>query len=690
VVAWEASLNESNFDDAWALATHNIVHAEYPGNQAFSAQWKWSRADIFIGSSQAGVRTSTDTRPIIISEYGDWDYGGANSTSRQKREDGDAAMLTQANNIQDGMSKNLALSWFSADGYWDYADYGGFTSYGITRSGSSDMYRLPKHSYYFFQSQRDPNVIISGIDSGPMVYIANQWTPTSPTTVRVYSNCAQVSLYLNGSLVATQSPDTGTNLFHPPFNFSLGSFTAGTLRADCIIGGVVKASFTRQTPGTATAIRLRPEATTLQADLSDARLVFIDVIDANGSVVPTDSHVVNLSLSGPGSIVGPTSVTMKGGQLATWVRSGRTGGTITLTASGSGLTTANVNLTSQTVSGLPPCPTDRCGGPTATPTVTNTPGGPTNTPTATPSGNVVVNPGFETGALTPWTAWNSASVVASNARTGTYAGQVTGSTAGSAEQIISGLSVNTTYTLVGWAKVSASGVEARIGVKNFGGTEINQAVTSTTYGQGTVNFTTGASNTTATIYCWKPTTTGTIYCDDFTVSVSGGSTSTPTNTPGPTSTPTRTNTPAPTATPTPTPTPGGNTNLALGKTASADSAQTANPVASGNDGSTTTRWCANDGNTGHWWKVDLGASHALTGSEEMWEFSGRVYKYKVEVSTDNINWTLVVDKTANTSTAQTQTDNFTATARYVRITVTGLQASPATWASFYEFRVFGS
>jgi beta-glucanase (GH16 family) len=127
------------------------------------------------------------------------------------------------------------------------------------------------------------------------------------------------------------------------------------------------------------------------------------------------------------------------------------------------------------------------------------------------------------------------------------------------------------------------------------------------------------------------------------------------------------------------------TNIAQGKTASADSSETANPVTSGNDGSTTTRWCAANGNTGHWWKVDLGASYNLSGSEVMWEFA-RNYKYKVEISTDNTNWTLKVDKTANTSTAQTQNDPFTATARYVRITVTGLAAN--TWASFYEFRVF--
>jgi hypothetical protein len=193
------------------------------------------------------------------------------------------------------------------------------------------------------------------------VYIANQWTSSSPTTVRVYSNCDQVSLYLNGALVATRSPDTGTSLLHPPFNFDLGSFTPGALQADCLMGGRQKATCTRKTPGAAAAMRLRAEGTTLQADLSDARLVFIDIVDADGTVAPADNRQVSLSLSGLGSIVGPTTVTMKGGQLATWVRVGRTPGTITLTASASGLTSASLSLTSQAVPGLPPAPADRSG-----------------------------------------------------------------------------------------------------------------------------------------------------------------------------------------------------------------------------------------------------------------------------------------------------------------------------------------
>jgi Glycoside hydrolase family 2 C-terminal domain 5/Domain of unknown function (DUF4982) len=234
-----------------------------------------------------------------------------------------------------------------------------FSNYGNTKCGLVDMYRPPKHAYYFQQSQRDPSVSMPGVASGPMVYIANQWTASSPTTVRVYSNCEQVSLYLNDKLVATQSPDNGSNLLHPPFNFAVGSFASGTLRADGLIGGAVKVSTTRMTPGSATAIRLRPEATSLLADASDARLVFADVVDANGTVVPTDTSNIALGLSGAGSIVGPTSVVMKGGQLAVWVRSARTPGTITLTASGAGLAQASVDLTSQAVPGLPSLPAGR-------------------------------------------------------------------------------------------------------------------------------------------------------------------------------------------------------------------------------------------------------------------------------------------------------------------------------------------
>ena len=127
------------------------------------------------------------------------------------------------------------------------------------------------------------------------------------------------------------------------------------------------------------------------------------------------------------------------------------------------------------------------------------------------------------------------------------------------------------------------------------------------------------------------------------------------------------------------------TNLALNAVASSDSEKLGNPASSGNDGNHRTNWTANDTNTGHWWKVDLGSNKSIHGIKVIWDSNSINHLYKVEVSTDNTNWTTVVDRTASNSTYKTNNDPFNATARYVRITVTGLPAGAA--ASFNEFRV---
>jgi hypothetical protein len=131
----------------------------------------------------------------------------------------------------------------------------------------------------------------------------------------------------------------------------------------------------------------------------------------------------------------------------------------------------------------------------------------------------------------------------------------------------------------------------------------------------------------------------------------------------------------------------GPTNIALNKYSRSSSYQTANPTINGNDGSTTTRWSANSGNSNEWWKVDLGNSATISRTEITWEKNG-LYKYKIETSTDDISWVVKVNKTSNTSSAQIITDLFSDTARYVRISITGFPSG--SWASLLEFKVYGS
>jgi hypothetical protein len=130
-------------------------------------------------------------------------------------------------------------------------------------------------------------------------------------------------------------------------------------------------------------------------------------------------------------------------------------------------------------------------------------------------------------------------------------------------------------------------------------------------------------------------------------------------------------------------------DVAFGKPAQSDSEQDGHPAGCGNDGNDGTRWCAENGDGGHWWQVDLGRNCVLTDSQVVWEMSraGTVYNYKIEVSPDATAWTVVADKQNNTSINQTQSDKFSAVGRYVRVTVLGV--SNGQWASFYEFIVHG-
>jgi hypothetical protein len=129
-------------------------------------------------------------------------------------------------------------------------------------------------------------------------------------------------------------------------------------------------------------------------------------------------------------------------------------------------------------------------------------------------------------------------------------------------------------------------------------------------------------------------------------------------------------------------------SVAAGKPATTDGSEAGHPANAANDGNSTTRWCAKDGQAGHWWKVDLGHIYTnLTGAEVYWQANG-AYQYKIDISSDNKSWTTAVDKTRNTVASGLTEDNFSAPGRYVRITVTGLPS--ALWASFYEIRVFRS
>lgn len=66
---------------------------------------------------------------------------------------------------------------------------------------------------------------------------------------------------------------------------------------------------------------------------------------------------------------------------------------------------------------------------------------------------------------------------------------------------------------MGSLKVDVSGQRILIGVRDFGGSDTNQAVTGREFAEVTFRFTTGSSNASANVYVTKPAGSGYGYAD---------------------------------------------------------------------------------------------------------------------------------------------------------------------------------
>ncbi len=354
VIGWELSLNETNFDSTYAQTAVSYGHAEYPGNQCYVAGWKYDTTyDIYIATPSAGAYTYSGNRPLIVSEYGHWEFGGDAGGSdvhrdadvSTKYDGGEAAMIAQVQNHREGHNINLGQSNMCGDGLWVGIDYGPYPS------GVLDPFRLPKFSYYFWQSQRDADIAAAGLESGPMVFVANCWTSSSPSDVTVYSNCEQIRLYVNDTLQATRSPDSDSisgNLLHPPFTFSGVSYQTGRIKAEGLIDGQVAAVYTVDTPGSGQSLAVAFDVSDdVPANGSETIFVYASILDAEGTVLPDDSRAVTFNVTGEGFLQSPVTVDAEAGIAAAIIRVTDQPGLIMVTATASGLSSSNTSMTTE-------------------------------------------------------------------------------------------------------------------------------------------------------------------------------------------------------------------------------------------------------------------------------------------------------------------------------------------------------
>ena len=124
------------------------------------------------------------------------------------------------------------------------------------------------------------------------------------------------------------------------------------------------------------------------------------------------------------------------------------------------------------------------------------------------------NLGFEDD-FTSWATYGTATINtnAANVYSGIKSAYFSN---GGANFVMTGLTPGATYTLKGWVK-AVSGIDIWITASNYGGANIGQQMTSTTWTQsGNIVFTMGATNTSVTLATWTGATSS-AYFDGYTL-----------------------------------------------------------------------------------------------------------------------------------------------------------------------------
>ena len=319
----------------------NYAPSSYSGTHSSHSTWK-----LFASESSSAVRSRTVYKTPVTTNI--------LSSSDNQCSSYDNSVVSWGTSAEGSWSSVNGASYIAGEFIWTGFDYiGEPTPYGWPSKssyfGAIDTAGFPKDIFYFYQSKWNA--------AGPtMVHIVpmdwTSWTAGKAVTVWVYTNADSAELFLNGTSQGSKTMTSTTA--HLQWSVP---FATGTLQAKATKGGAVVATDTVQTAGAAAKLALKADRASITADGNDLAYVEVDIVDAQGVVVPQASNTIAFTISGPGALVGldagnsinhdsykGTSHAAFSGKLMAIVRSTTAAGTITLNAT-SGSLTGSVDIT---------------------------------------------------------------------------------------------------------------------------------------------------------------------------------------------------------------------------------------------------------------------------------------------------------------------------------------------------------
>ena len=224
--------------------------------------------------------------------------GGWKQASRGTYQNDSRGRIESYNGLHlDQWWKCFATRPFMAGGFvWTGFDYRGET-HGQppvnNSSGILDLCGFMKDQAWYLKSW--------WVDE-PVLHIMPHWNwagrEGKDVDVRVMSNCEEVELLLNGTSLGRQKMEVNGHL---KWNVK---YAPGTLLAKGFKAGREIVTEKVETTGAPASIRLLPDRVDLRADGEDLSVVRVEVLDAEGRIVPTADSPLMFNLQGSGHLLG--------------------------------------------------------------------------------------------------------------------------------------------------------------------------------------------------------------------------------------------------------------------------------------------------------------------------------------------------------------------------------------------------
>jgi beta-galactosidase len=188
---------------------------------------------------------------------------------------------------------------FVAGGFaWTGFDYRGEPSpYGwpcvSSHFGIMDICGFPKDVYYYYQSWWGAK---------PVLHLFPHWNwhgkEGEEIDVWCFTNLDSVELFLNGTSLGTRAVEHNS---HVEWKVK---YEQGVLEARGSKNGQVVLTTKRETTGAPAKLVLRPDRQKIAGNGEDVSVIAVEVVDAQGRVMPIASNEVTFKVDGPGRLIG--------------------------------------------------------------------------------------------------------------------------------------------------------------------------------------------------------------------------------------------------------------------------------------------------------------------------------------------------------------------------------------------------